>query len=289
MPGPIIGLLLGHYLKAILEDLNPPAGVDLLRAAAFTQTPSSDASISPDEQAPTNILIRSYYRDSVRARRDELLACLRLNATNPYIGELHVLIEDATPPQELRNAIPEDVQRKLLPFPVSRRVTYRDLFDHANRQGDRRKAIVANSDIWFDSSLQRLRRYDLEGKLLCLSRWDIQPNGRTLFYDCVTSQDAWIFQTPIREFYCDFFLGTPACDNRLAWEAEHAGLIVSNPSLSIRANHLHLCSVRNYSPEHAIEGPHRSIRATHLDNGLSTIGDIAARIRVGLFSRAIGL
>jgi hypothetical protein len=97
-----------------------------------------------------------------------------------------------------------------------------------------------------------------------LSRWDLQPDGTAVYFDSAHSQDAWIFQPPIREFKCDWPLGIPGCDNRLTWEAARAGIEVLNPSRSIRAHHLHLSGVRNYTERQRLPGPVLPVPGTHL-------------------------
>jgi hypothetical protein len=144
-------------------------------------------------------------------------------------------------------------------------LTYRDLFAHANLHLAGERAIIANADIFFDDTLAQLHHYDLTRKLLCLSRWDIQANGDARFFDHPASQDAWIFEAPIREFPCGFHLGVPGCDNRLAWEAANAGLCVSNPSRSIKANHLHLTGVRRYRECQRLFGPTLAVPSGFLE------------------------
>jgi hypothetical protein len=139
------------------------------------------------------------------------------------------------------------------------RVTYRALFAYANQELPGRRVIVANADIFFDHTLPRLEDYDLAGWLLCLSRWDVHTDGTWSLFDFEASQDAWIFQAPIRDVSCDFSLGILGCDNRLAWEAEHAGLRLANPSRSVRAYHLHLTGIRRYRSSQRLHGPTRGV------------------------------
>src|SRR5207248_1670053 len=135
-----------------------------------------------------------------------------------------------------------------------RRVTFRDLFAHANAHFTNRRVIVANADVYFDDTLALLDRFDLAGHFLCLSRWDAGADGTSHHFDRADSQDAWIFEAPLREFECDFHLGLPGCDNRLAYEAGRAGLLVLNPSRSVRAHHLHRTQVRRYNPAQPVPG-----------------------------------
>jgi FkbM family methyltransferase len=201
-------------------------------------------------------LVTAYYSDPKPARRDEFLECVRRNAANPLFGELHVFCEDGTPPGL------DDP--KVRAVPLGRRATYRDLFDYANRNLAGWRVVVANADIYFGDDLRRLDAYDLDGKLLCLSRWDVQADGSARFFEHGESQDAWVFVAPVRPFPCDFHFGVPGCDNRLAWEAAQAGLQVENPGRSLRAYHLHLSGVRRYHDRQRVRGPTLSVPAQFL-------------------------
>jgi hypothetical protein len=105
---------------------------------------------------------------------------------------------------------------------------------------------------------------DLRDTLLCVSRWDIHSDGTASLFEHGESQDAWIFDAPIRQFPCDFPLGVPGCDNRLAWEAAAAGLTLHNPARSLRAYHLHLSRVRRYTDHERLRGDVRSVPAGFL-------------------------
>jgi hypothetical protein len=201
-------------------------------------------------------LLTGHYHDTAQARRDEFLACLRRNVENQSLDEVYVLLEDGARP-ELDHA-------KLRLVDHGRRVTYADLFAYANEHLHGRLVAIANADIYFDEGLARLDAVDLADTLLCLSRWDVQHDGSASLFEHGESQDAWIFDAPIRPFPCDFPLGVPGCENRLAWEAAAAGLTVVNPARSLRAFHLHLTEVRRYSEHERINGDVRSVAADFL-------------------------
>lgn len=210
------------------------------------------------------ILLTSFYYDADASRRAELLECLRHNVEVARLDELHVFVEDAMAEKELKSHT-RFSSAKVRLIPHRRRVTYRDLFDYASRELRGRRVIIANADIFFDQTLARLDGYDLSGRLLCLSRWDVQPDGSARFFEHAGSQDAWIFQSPIPAFNCDFQLGVLGCDNRLAWEAQQAGLKLSNPSRTLRANHLHLSQVRRYTEQQRLSGPTKAVHAVALE------------------------
>src|SRR5947207_1747712 len=210
------------------------------------------------------ILLTGYYHDPDAQRRGELIECVKRNAENDWIDEVRIFVEDNTAPEGLGlNHFTST--GKLRVIPAGERMTFRSLFDYANQNLQNQEVIVANADIFFDESLARLEGYDLTGKLLCVSRWDVQPDGSVKFFAQSDSQDAWIFRTPIPEFPSDFQLGVPACDNRLAWEAERAGLKVINPAPSIRAGHLHLSQVRRYSERQRLAGPVKCVPVRALE------------------------
>jgi hypothetical protein len=207
------------------------------------------------------VLLTVFYEDPDDRRRAEFLYCLRRNVANDLLAEIHLFVEEPRDLGRLLMAYPLFADGKIHLIRHAQRATYRDLFIYANRCLAGRRVIIANADIYFDRSLTRLRGYDLSDELLCLSRWDVQADGSVSLFDHAESQDAWIFDAPIRTFSCDFHLGLPGCDNRLAWEAARAGLVLSNPARSLRAYHLHLSQVHRYSERQRLTGPMEAIPA----------------------------
>jgi len=205
------------------------------------------------------ILIVGRYAEPNRARASEFYRCLARNCSCAHIKQIYVIRET----QDI--VIPQ--HPKIVPFALDSRLTYELAFRFANVEAPDSRVILANADIWFDESLGALDGFDLSGRLLCLSRWEPGP-GRSELSPHSNSQDAWIFQTPLREFPCGWALGVCACDNRLAFEANRAGLLVSNPSRTIRANHLHLSGIRRWTYEEQVPGSHLYLPAVHLGNGI---------------------
>jgi hypothetical protein len=210
------------------------------------------------------ILLTGLYHDPDAGRRAELRECLRRNAENVLINEIHLFSEDAVAAESLQSD-PVMSLNKIRLVPHGRRLTFRDLFDYSNRALGGQGVIAANADIFFDDSLALLDGYDLRGRLLCLSRWDVQADGSASFFEHPASQDAWIFRAPVSAFSCSFPLGVPGCENRLAWEAQRSGLKLANPGRSIKANHLHLSQVRNYTERQRLRGATESVTATFME------------------------
>jgi hypothetical protein len=206
--------------------------------------------------AAATVLLTPYYGDSDLARRNEFRECLRRNVANRLVDEVHVFVEDG--------AHPDLADDKIHLVELGRRAVFSDLFAHANAQLPQRRVMIANADIYFDEGLARLDAVDLCNTLLCVSRWDVQPDGSVRFFEHGESQDAWIFDAPIHPFRADFPFGVPGGDNRLAWEAAAAGLTVHNPARSLRVYHLHLSRVRRYTEEDRLHGNVRSVPAEFL-------------------------
>lgn len=212
------------------------------------------------------ILLVGFYQDPSPARAGELLECLRRNAANARIERIHVFLEDRVDPMDIGRRYPALASPKIRLIEHGRRLTYAALLEHANRQLAGEVVVVANADIFFDETLAFVHGMPLEGRMLCLSRWEEGADGVPRHFDRADSQDAWIFEPPLPPIACDFFLGIPGCDNRLAHEAAAAGVRVSNPSLSVRPRHLHLTGVRRYEGQPSLPGPYRFVPTSRLDD-----------------------
>lgn len=147
---------------------------------------------------------------------------------------------------------------------AARRWTFADLCELAAREYPGQVCVIANSDISFDESLAAVEPLlSTPLALVALTRWDDDTapsmEGRV---DPVTwrfysqSQDAWIFRAgALPEFRADFHLGVPRCENRLAFEAARAGIVVRNPALSIKARHHHATNLRTWKRTDHYRGP----------------------------------
>ncbi len=217
------------------------------------------------------ILLVGFYQDANAARTEEFLQCLRHNAANPHIEQIGVFLKERVGRTELAERYPELAHPKLQLVEHQRRVTFAELFEHANRRLSGQVVIVANADIFFDETLALLKDASLAGRMLCLTRWDEGADGVPRHLGRSDSQDASIFEPPLPAIACDFFLGKMGSDNRLAHEVEHARVQVSNPSLSVRARHLHLTAVRRYTHQERLSGPYRHLPATSLDGNPASI------------------
>jgi hypothetical protein len=194
------------------------------------------------------ILVTSLYNEPKPERAREYLTCLEKNLNHSRIAHIHVVYEFVPGDNsELLNYL---LSKNISIEFVSSRPSYGFMFDLVNRQYPGQKIIVSNADIYFNETLTLLDDYDLTNKFLALTRWNVRADGSMTPYFTVKkmySQDTWIFRAPLKKFNDDsMVLGTCGCDNRLAFQADAAGLEVLNPCGSIQCCHLHLSNVRNY-------------------------------------------
>jgi len=178
-------------------------------------------------------LFTSLYNESNELRCLEIDECMCSNLNNSKIEQMDVIFE--------KRLAPEVKNPKLLVRSISHRPKYSEFFDWANAlvSADNDISILANSDIYFDSSLSALARNLMPNQCAALSRWDVQPDGTSRLFDRNDSQDAWVFRGKIRPIVPDFCMGIPRCDNRMLYELRAAGYEVINPAFSVKVFHLH--------------------------------------------------
>jgi hypothetical protein len=183
------------------------------------------------------ILITTYYRDNNKIRQLEFEYVLGNNIENPLIKKIILLCEQP-PNTELSN--------KVSVINVGKRLKFKEVIVFANKLDINEIKIICNSDIFFNGSLVHLDS-KLDCKLIyCLTRWDYIEESNPVFYENFKSQDAWIFKGKLPENIGNYYMGLPGCDNRLAKEFIDSDFKILNPSLTIRAIHVHGSNLRNY-------------------------------------------
>lgn len=190
-------------------------------------------------------LYTSYYQDPNPKRQKELDYCLQKNLENPMIDRIMLYVEG------------DFVPHPKVTILGNHRPTYRQFFDAINEhtRHEFEISILANTDIYFDSTLQYLQLTGRE--CLALSRWDVKPGKETKLHNERYSQDTWIFSGKVRKVrYCDFFLGVPGCDNRIAWELSQAGYRLFNPATKIKTYHYHPSDLHTYNTKMTIPKPY---------------------------------
>jgi hypothetical protein len=104
--------------------------------------------------------------------------------------------------------------------------------------------VIANTDIFFDDTLDLVNTKQLDNEVLALTRHNF---GKYLSWTGQTwarnygSQDAWVFASPLK-LIPDLPIikkGWLGCDGLLAYELKKRNYAISNPSASIKSWHVH--------------------------------------------------
>lgn len=218
----------------------------------------------------TVLIIQLYNSNPIKEknRHIEFSRTLQKNIVNKRIKRIHVLTEVFMDDLMESFGVNDMIEnQKIVQTVIGKRLTFSLAFQFAYQNlnhGD--IAIIANADIHFDDTLVRIPKILLQNdngkdKLIALLRWERNYKTNTWVWQPRTdSQDAWIFQITKQQLFLkkdiisklDFELGTPACDNRLVNIFESSGIEVINPSLDIKALHLHASSYRK--PKEAVSG-----------------------------------
>ena len=189
------------------------------------------------------ILYISLYHIQNNNRRDEILFCLKSNLLNNCIKKIIILNEDFE--HEILQS------NKIEIISISKRPFFSDFYKYLDPNSNN---IIANNDIRFDNSLEKLKFLFLKkGDALALTRRE--NDGKLLRGEFGDSQDAWIFKgKPDFMLGCNFFMGKLGCDNLFNYLFYKSGYRVLNPSKSIRIYHEHNSNVRSYTKDDSVNG-----------------------------------
>lgn len=201
------------------------------------------------------VLYTTYYLATDNRRNEENAICLQKNMANELISKIYLVLQNDDVPILETNSKVEFIK-------LGKRPTFADFFNHANlnEESKGKRRIIANSDIYFTSSLSYLDSFSLRNKVVTLTRWDLKSNDDIVFYNKYLSQDVWIFDDLIPSSIGNYFIGQHGCDNRLLHEISNAGFEIINPSLVIKSIHVHMSDSRPYfnDPNYKfVEGDYR--------------------------------
>lgn len=192
-------------------------------------------------------LFTSYFDSGNPDRQAELNLCLEKNYQNNLIDKIYLIENNRTK------------RSKKIKSVIGPRPMYRGFFNLINSYSKECDInIIANSDIYFDETLGKLRSLYDEENCFALSRSDL-ISGTLKQWHNPDSQDAWIFFGSIKkQIYGNFFLGKPGSDNRIAYEINKAGYQVINLCKTITIVHVHTSQVKSYirNDEHIIPAPY---------------------------------
>jgi hypothetical protein len=190
-------------------------------------------------------LFLNYYKSDDAKREYEYLSTLIANIENTMIDDIYVFMD--------KDYLGIINVKKLHRIVTKTRPTFTNIFRFVNlisRELDIN--IVANADILFDHTLWQTSKMRFKD-CFALSRYE---NDVVVPY-AKLSQDVWMFKGKIKtDLIANFHMGVRGCDNRLAYEIQKSGYLVTNPCLDIRCTHVHETNLRTYDQKKGIPGPY---------------------------------
>lgn len=194
-------------------------------------------------------LYQNWYVDADANRQDEISFCLLQNLDSSY-GKIFLIGEDCPS------------HPKITSIETAERPTFKTFFDLANKINHNGINILANTDIFIpNESLELIKQfYEKRHEVMVLTRWEQESNSQVVGQD---SQDVWIWRGQI-ECEADFYLGILGCDNRIA-DMLSQKYVVINPSLDIKAYHVHASNIRRYDINVSIPPPYKHVQPTNLE------------------------
>jgi len=246
---------------AILCRYNRLVDVTETRTALFRSHLQSIAHVVPAR----SWLITQYFIHPDKRRAKEIRECLIKNCASLYIDAI-VLLNEKNLSHHWKN-IPGS--HKIKQIVIGKRLTYYDVMNYiSNSVPSSIYTIIANADIYFDSTLLNLWKINLTDRMLALLRWEEEG---VIFGPRADSQDTWILLSDsIRNREWDpnvfgFPFGQAGCDNAFAAHILRLRFLLCNPALSIQTFHHHKSSIRNYSPKDMVPSDlYVHLQPTHL-------------------------
>lgn len=188
-------------------------------------------------------LITTFYQDSSPERQEELSFALQNNLNNPYLDCIVLFVEQSFPTGLFTHP-------KIRLITVNTRIpTYGDFLTYAATLPDSSTVIIANTDICFNQELERVKTWNLENRLVVLSRKEGRPDNKAFLTAHHYSSDSWILRTPLLTSKCEISLGKLHCETAFICHMQQAGYTISNASLSVSSFHIHESGKRSYSQQ----------------------------------------
>jgi len=195
-------------------------------------------------------LLTCLYKIRVFARLKEIQYVFENNLKNTAIKEIIVFFERY-------NEVKDTKEYNFLQSPkitivdCKERQKYNLLIDYALKMDGKDKFIIANADIIFDKTINRINEITFNPNLLCmLTRWEIlkKRNGSHLFKLAIQknkveswSFDCLIFDSTLKidTTKLDIIVGISGCDSYLLQKVKEQRINVINPCLDVRTFHFH--------------------------------------------------
>lgn len=203
-------------------------------------------------------LISQYYKikyqaKGVKDRQDEIDKTFLRNLENNSIYEIHWLVESQEDIDYYKSKCFNLENPKLKIFLINKRITYKDVFMHANSKLNGKNCIYLHADMELDkkfplvqenSLLQHVFMFTPHNKKKCKDHMNCGCS-RTFkidkkYYGCTF--DGIMFQSPIKSDIVnnvDHIVHLMGAENRLIYYLDQAGYIVRCANFGYKAYHNH--------------------------------------------------
>jgi hypothetical protein len=218
------------------------------------------------------ILFTTYYKSQNEERQKEINLCLLKNVENKYIEKI-ILLNNKIFVLPIQS---EKIEQVVINKNRDYILKFCDAVHYMNTNYVGKICILANSDIYFDETLEKItdnaiyeNKNDNEptkNVFFALNKYNLLDNN-LIFDERNNSQDSWIFKSPldVDYKYINYTLGTMGCDGNFAYRVNLNKYLVSNPSLDIITTHVHQSNFRTYKIDNFIKGIYLSLDPTTLD------------------------
>ena len=202
------------------------------------------------------ILITQFYITNNSKRQKEIIECLNKNVNNDLITKIILVTQKQFTETEMQIDGNKN-NNKIIQIQIDKRMKYNDAFKIIENDKLSGYIIIANSDIFFDDTLENIYTSGMynENKIYSQLRFeynDVSLNKCKLFGPRSDSQDTWMFHSNFnvseshRKLF-NFELGIPGCDNHILYIFSILGYKLHNDPYFIKTYHYHKSEFRTYN------------------------------------------
>ena len=201
---------------------------------------------------PSVCLTVPFFTPEEQERKDEIYSTLKKNIQKSYIDKILLLIDD----NSFKSA--RDMPEKVECIYLDARPTYEDwLVFIKDSEDEYDYQIMANADIEIQDNMKDLLPAEMAGEkiFLAISRYDInyEIGSLSLRKNPHWTQDTWCLKASDLKYLeprllraCSIPVGTPRCDNKIAYEFWLRGWKIINPCRRIITKHHQKSDLRAY-------------------------------------------
>lgn len=219
-------------------------------------------------------LITQFFIPRSEKRKTELIHCLKRNIELSVFKKIYLINEKIYTKEEMGLTEKEMNHIYQIIFNDGQRMKYIHALALVKKLELNGYIVIANSDIFFDNTLQNnIRKTSLskEKSLYALLRFEFNEKKLRdckIFGPRNDSQDTWIFHSSFlpsdtQMLSCNFLLGVPGCDNSIAYLFHKFGYKVYNEPCIIKTYHYHIDQTRSYFPSQRVSPPYLLINPVH--------------------------